>query len=52
MAFVPLQLPQLLDVTTMEEPQFYGDYVLLTFPLRTPYELDLSLIHISAPTRH
>ena len=37
MAFVPLQLPQLLDVTTMEEPQFYGDYVLLTFPLRTPY---------------
>ena len=40
MAFVPLQLPQLLDVTTMEEPQFYGDYVLLTFPLRTPYELD------------
>ena len=25
MAFVPLQLPQLLDVTTMEEPQFYGD---------------------------
>ena len=35
MAFVPLQLPQLLDVTTMEEPQFYGDYVLLTFPLRT-----------------
>ena len=28
MAFVPLQLPQLLDVTTMEEPQFYGDYVL------------------------
>ena len=40
MAFVPLQLPQLLDVTTMEEPQFYGDYVLLTFPLRTPNELD------------
>ena len=27
MAFVPLQLPQLLDVTTMEEPQFYGDYM-------------------------
>ena len=40
MTFVPLQLPQLLDVTTMEEPQFYGDYVLLTFPLH------LSLIHI------
>ena len=34
LSFVPLQLPQLLDVTTMEEPQFYGDYVLLTFPLR------------------
>ena len=29
LSFVPLQLPQLLDVTTMEEPQFYGDYVLL-----------------------
>ena len=40
MTFVPLQLPQLLDVTTMEEPQFYGDYVLLTFPLRNPYDLD------------
>ena len=26
MTFVPLQLPQLLDVTTMEEAQFYGDY--------------------------
>lgn len=40
MAFVPLQLPQLLDVTTMEKPQFYGDYVLLTFPLRDPYDLE------------
>lgn len=40
MTFVPLQLPQLLDVTTMEEPQFYGDYVLLTFPLRNPYDLE------------
>lgn len=40
MTFVPLQLPQLLDVTTMEEPQFYGDYVLLTFPLHNPYDLD------------
>lgn len=40
MTFVPLQLPQLLDVTTMESPQFYGDYALLTFPLRTPYELE------------
>lgn len=40
MAFVPLQLPQLLDITTMEEPQFYGDYVLLTFPLRDPYDLE------------
>ncbi len=40
MAFVPLQLPQLLDLTTMEEPQFYGDYVLLTFPLRDPYDLE------------
>lgn len=40
MAFVPLQLPQLLDITTMEEPQFYGDYVLLTFPMRDPYDLE------------
>jgi len=40
MSFVPLQLPQLLDVATMEEPQFYGDYVLLMFPLRDPYDLD------------
>ena len=40
MTFVPLQLPQLLDVTTMEEAQFYGDYALLTFPLRDPYDLE------------
>ena len=40
MSSVPLQLPQLLDVTTMEKPQFYGDYVLLTFPLRDPYDLE------------
>ena len=40
MSLVPLQLPQLLDVTTMEEPQFYGDYVLLTFPLRDSYDLE------------
>ncbi len=40
MSLVPLQLPQLLDVTTMEEAQFYGDYVLLTFPLRDPYDLE------------
>ena len=24
----------------MEEPQFYGDYVLLTFPLRDSYDLE------------
>ena len=29
-----------LDVTTMEEAQFYGDYALLTFPLRDPYDLE------------
>lgn len=40
MTFVPLQLPQLLDVTTMESPQFYGDYALLTFPLHDPYDLE------------
>jgi hypothetical protein len=33
-------MPQLLNVATMEEPQFYGDYVLLTFPLRDPYDLE------------
>ena len=42
MSFVPLQMPQLLNVATMEEPQFYGDYVLLTFPLRDPYDLERS----------
>lgn len=40
MTFVPLQLPELLDVTTMEKPQFYGDYVLLTFPSREPHDLE------------
>lgn len=40
LAFVPLQLPQLIDVTTMEEPKIYGDYALLTFPLREPYDLE------------
>ena len=40
MSFVPLQMSQLLNVATMEEPQFYGDYVLLTFPLRDPYDLE------------
>ena len=40
LSFVPLQLPQLLDVTTMEQPQFYDDYVLLSFPLADPYDLE------------
>ena len=40
MASVPLKLPRLLNITTMEEPKFYGDYVLLTFPLRDPYDLE------------
>ncbi len=40
MTFVPLQLPELLDVTTMEKPQYYGDYVLLTFPSREPHDLE------------
>lgn len=40
MTFVPLQLPQLLDVTRMEAPQFYGDYALLVFPLRELYDLE------------
>ncbi|HQK35905.1 MAG TPA: hypothetical protein PK074_14375 [Spirochaetales bacterium] len=40
LSFVPLQLPQLLDVTTMEQPQFYDDYVLLSFPLAEQYDLE------------
>ena len=40
LSFVPLQLPQLLDVTTMEQPRFYDDYVLLSFPLADPYDLE------------
>lgn len=40
MALVPLQLPQLIDVTAMEEPEYYGDYALLRFPLKEPYELE------------
>ena len=40
LSYVPLQLPQLLDVTTMEKPQFYDDYVLLSFPLAGQYELE------------
>ena len=40
LSFVPLQLPQLLDVTTMEQPRFYDDYVLLSFPLSEPYDLE------------
>lgn len=40
MALVPLQLPQLIDVTTMEPPEYYGDYALLRFPLKEPYELE------------
>lgn len=40
MALVPLQLPQLIDVTMMEEPEYYGDYALLCFPLKEPYELE------------
>lgn len=38
-SFVPLQLPQLLDATKMEEPQYFDDYALLEFPL--PHALDL-----------
>ena len=30
LSFVPLQLPQLLDVTTMEEPQFYLHFLYAT----------------------
>lgn len=27
-------------MVTMKEPRFYGDYALLTFPLRGPYDLE------------
>ena len=50
MSFVPLQMPQLLNVATMEEPQFYGDYVLLTFPLRDSYD-PVSYTHLTLPTK-
>ena len=36
MTLVPLQLPQLIDVTTMAEPEYYGDYALLRFRSRSP----------------
>ena len=37
-----LLIGQVTDTNSawMEEPQFYGDYVLLTFPLRDPYDLE------------
>ena len=40
MTYVPLQLPQLLNVEKMDCPLFYSDYVLLTFPLMTPIEME------------
>lgn len=40
MSFVPLQLPQLLNVGTMEESLFYSDYVLLTFPLANAIDIE------------
>lgn len=40
MSFVPLQLPQLLDVTRMEEPRFFDDYVLLRFSLADSWRLE------------
>lgn len=63
MAFVPLQLPQLLNVATMEQPQFYNDYVLLTFPLSTPIDLEevmdileddmeLTMLYHHIPSQH
>lgn len=40
LSFVPLQLPQLIDITTMEEPQVYDDFILLSFPLSEQYDLE------------
>lgn len=40
LSFVPPQLPQLLDVTTMAKPEIYDDYAILTFPLSEPFELE------------
>lgn len=38
--YIPLQLPQLMDVTRMDPPECYDDYVLLEFKLAEPYELE------------
>ena len=38
--FVPLQLPELLDEKTMEQPIFYEDYALLIFPLPVPLDIE------------
>lgn len=39
-SFVPLQLPQLLDVNKMEEAQYFDDYALLEFNLPNAYDLE------------
>lgn len=39
-SLVPLRLPQLLDVTAMEQPLFHDDFVLLSFPLAGTYGLE------------
>ncbi len=40
MSVVPLQLPKLLDTRTMEKPEVYDMYMLLTFPLATAYSIE------------
>ncbi len=63
MAFVPLQLPQLLDSTKMHKPLFYDDYVLLTFDTSNGYDLEevmdmmeddieLIMLYHHLPSRH
>lgn len=37
---VPLQMPELMDRCTMKEPVVYEDYMLLTFPVASPYSLE------------
>lgn len=63
LSLVPLQLPQLLNVARMEQPQLYDDYALLTFNLAEAYSLeevmnmwedDIELVilyhHVPSPT--
>ena len=38
--YIPLQLPQLMDLNRMGAPNIYDDCILLEFSLAEPYELE------------